>query len=55
VNAAGEFVIDGLLLANIIDSELSIGDTSTISGLRVGLALLISVALCRSSSHFSFY
>ena len=52
VNAAWELVELSSLLSNVVNSELRIGDTSAISGFRVWLSLLISIAPERSSSHF---
>eukprot|EP00356_Strombidium_inclinatum_P002458 CAMPEP_0170479396 /NCGR_PEP_ID=MMETSP0208-20121228/645_1 /TAXON_ID=197538 /ORGANISM="Strombidium inclinatum, Strain S3" /LENGTH=230 /DNA_ID=CAMNT_0010751787 /DNA_START=52 /DNA_END=743 /DNA_ORIENTATION=- len=45
MDASGEDVVSGLLLTDIVDSELGIGDTSVESGLGVGLVLLVPVAL----------
>lgn len=47
-----EVVDVGSLSAEIVDSDLGVGDGSVVSRLGEGLVLLISVALSGSSSHF---
>ena len=49
-----EFIICGSLFSNIVDSDLGVGDTSAISGLRIWLILLVSIAASWSSSHFLY-
>lgn len=54
VNAVGEFVELGLLLADVEHSDLGIRDTTAVSGLGVGLTLLVSIATSWSSSHLLY-
>ena len=54
MNATGEFIVNCLLLSNIVYSELGIRDTSAVSGFGVWLSLLVSIAPCWSSSHFLY-
>lgn len=52
MDAVGEVVEHSLLVSDIVDSKLRIGDSSVVSGLGVWLVLLVSVAAGWSSSHF---
>lgn len=54
VNAVGEFVELGLLFADVEHSDLGVGDTTAVSGLGVGLTLLVSIATSWSSSHLLY-
>lgn len=46
VDASGELVDISLLLAEIEDADLGVGDTTAVAGFDVGLALAIAVAGC---------
>jgi len=52
VDAVGELVVDGLLLADVVNSELRVGHSSVVTRLWKRLVLLISIAARWSSSHF---
>ena len=52
MHAVGEEVVSSLLLSDVIDSKLGVGDSSVESRLGVRLVLLVSVAPTWSSSHF---
>jgi len=51
VGTEGEFINLGLLVANVINPNLGIRDTTAISGLDVGLPILIAITAGWSSSH----
>lgn len=51
VHAEGELLNGSLLTANIVDSDLGIGDTTAEPRLDVRLALAITVAPSRTSAH----
>ena len=52
VNASGESIMRGLLLTNVVHSDLGVGHTSVESGLGIWLVLLVPVAPGWSSWHF---
>lgn len=52
VDAQGELVGGSSLTAQIVDTDLGIGDTTIVSGLGEGLVLAVTVAASGSSSHF---
>ena len=52
MDAGGESVVSSLLLTDVVDSELGVGDSTVESRLGVRLVLLISIAPTRSSAHF---
>jgi hypothetical protein len=52
MDAAGELVPLGLLVASVVDTDLRVGHTTVEARLGVGLVFLVSVATRWSSSHF---
>ena len=51
VNSGGEHIARGLLVADVVDTQLGVGDTSAVSGLGVRLILAVAIAASRSSTH----
>jgi len=47
----GKEVDGGLLRANVVDLDLGLGDTAAVTGLDVGLILLVAVAAERTTTH----
>jgi hypothetical protein len=51
VNSGGEHITRSLLVADIVDAELGVGDTSAVSRLGVRLILAVAIAASWSSTH----
>lgn len=55
VDTQWEFIDSSLLSTQVVDSDLSVWDSSVVSGLWVRLVLTVSVTSSWSSSHFVFF